>query len=221
MMDFIRVREWVDNRPDLQEKIFEGIKYWKENWPIEIVEPMSQFLVKDIKREVELARKEGRDPRVVFVDLFAQLDDVSVSDNQAAVIQRKMNEVGQLAKILDIHISLVVQIKRIGAGTGVSTGKIDFLELLKGSGGQEERADLVLMPFRPAYYKPDEYEDNRMYVMCLKQRDGERQFTVPLKYEKEHLRIEELPPEEASRDKKGRTVEEDMSSEVMGADSPF
>lgn len=166
--------------------------------PYVYIEPRGMFFLKDIRRYVDDYRRKGFDPKIVFIDLFNQLDDfrnVFEPGKKAGMIAQKMIEAGNLARELQIHICCVVQLRRLGK----DRGKIDRQELYKESGAYEERCDLMFQVERPAYYKPD-ILDNTMQIYIGKQRMGERARTVDLLWERECMRISDIAPPDAEED---------------------
>lgn len=161
------------------------------NVPHTIVEPDGIFYLKDINPIIEDCRKQGYDPKVVFIDLFNQLDDINVASdpgNKAGLISKKILEAANYARIYNIHYCLVVQLRR----SGKDRDKIDSNELWKESGSYEERADLAFQVSRPGYYKPDEIEDNRIFIMIAKQRDGIGRKIIELEWDSNCFLISDL-----------------------------
>jgi replicative DNA helicase len=167
------------------------------------LEPRGAFYLKDIPKYVEQARKQGTDPKIIFVDLFNQLDDFTgIYDpgKKAGLIAQKMVEVGNMARRIQTHICCVVQLKRMGK----DRGKIDRQELYAESGAYEQRCDLMFQVERPAKYKPDELVDNSIEIYIGKQRMGTAARTVKLLWEPECMRIsDEAPPSAAEEDELG------------------
>jgi replicative DNA helicase len=114
---------------------------------------------------------------------------------KAGIIQQKIVECGNIARELKTHICLVAQLRRMGK----DREKVDPREMLKESGGFEERADLLFMVSRPAYYKKEEIEDNCIHIRILKQRDGPDR-TLELGFSSETLLITDRVQEENQED---------------------
>ena len=166
------------------------IQYIQDNWPIWIVQPKGGiFNLCDIKTHIRRAQAEGKHPRVVFVDLFAQLDDVNVAENQANKITKKVIEAANMAMEMDVHICLVVQQRRMGNVSGKQREEYDKREGLKGSGGYEERADTIFYVERPAYFDKEQ-EDSLINVAIIKQRDGATPM-VQLTFNSECIKIQD------------------------------
>lgn len=153
-----------------------------KDWPHRLIRPHGYFGLRDVERYIVDSKMRGDNPQVVFIDLFAQLNDVDTS--KPAKIEQKVMESAEMAAKHDIHVCLVIQQTRYGK----DKDKIDHQEKFKGSGSYEERADLAFEIDRPAYGKPDEIEDNRMTVRILKQREGPTP-SCELGFEKTTLRL--------------------------------
>lgn len=177
-----KVHEWMDKEENhhIGEKIMKTVEEISK-WDIQVVDAIGQFFVIDIKRMILESRTEKFNPQVVFVDLFAQLDDTNIVENQAQVLQQKVDETARIARELGVHICLVVQQRR---------GDDDPMEKLKGSGGFEERADLLFLIDRPAYRDKD-MQDNVMEVTILKQRDGERNVVCKLGFTPKFIKLQD------------------------------
>jgi replicative DNA helicase len=171
LTDLIKVREWEGNN-QFTAFVEEELKHIEQNWPIRIVEPIGSYYLADIRDNIATARSSGENPKVLFIDLFSQLDDVNVATNTPQVIQTKVMECAALAKQLKIHICLVVHLRRFGdARAKKKTNLFDLREYLKGSGSFEERADMIFAVERPGY-SSEEDDDSVMQVLILKQKDG-------------------------------------------------
>ena len=183
LSSLIKMHEWTDSfKEDVYNRLVE-----LESWPIRTILPIGSYYLSDIRRSVNDCRRDGIDVKVVFIDLFAQLDDVNVTHNKAQVISAKLIDIDNLATELNVHMCLLVQIRRMGdAG---KKGEIDILEYLKESGGYEERAQLIFHISRPSYNNPD-LEDNSMTVTIAKQKDGAR-FKTSLFFDPNCLRLED------------------------------
>ena len=159
----------------------------QSEWPIVLIEPTTQYFLTDIRHTLRQKHAQGFFPKVIFIDLFAQLDDVGVADNQAAVMQEKINQAANMAKEFQVHFCLIVQLKRNNNQKGHKREDLDMREQLKGTGGYEERGDLILMVERPSYYDK-ELDDTIMNVTILKQRDGATP-KIQMSFDKHSLQI--------------------------------
>lgn len=182
LMTIIRTAQWL-NDESLLKQITGVLDYMQRKWPIHLIEPFGLYCLTDIKHAVIDAKSAGMMPHVVFVDLFAQLDDVGVVDNQAQVIQQKVIEAANLAKEIKFHMCMVVQQRR--------GNNDDPNEGLKGSGGYEERVDLHLSCDRPGK-NSETVEDNIFEVEIAKQRDGVARKKVNLDFDGPRLKIRDI-----------------------------
>lgn len=106
--------------------------------------------------------------------------DVLVIDHLHLMPRKGVNEVTELDDItarlkrlameLQIHVLLVAQLNR---ATEKQADKRPSLADLRGSGGIEQNANLVLMPYREGYYDSDAPQETAELIIA-KNRDGER-----------------------------------------------
>ena len=106
--------------------------------------------------------------------------DVLVVDHLHLMPRKGVNEVAELDDItarlkrlameLQIHVLLVAQLNR---ATEKQADKRPSLADLRGSGGIEQNANLVLMPYREGYYD-SEAPQGTAELIIAKNRDGER-----------------------------------------------
>jgi replicative DNA helicase len=174
LQDICRVASWPDKEGmeaaiSSTVKMMQSSENGKHLFPHKIVRPRGYYGLADVKREIDATLRENVNPSVIFIDLFDQLDDVQGEfENQASLIKKKVLECADMAESYGIHFCLVCQLKRLGK----DRDKLDMREMIQGSGSYEQRADLIMMINRPAYYHPTEIEDNTITVTVLKQRDG-------------------------------------------------
>lgn len=123
--------------------------------------------------QLQSALRRGYNPKVVFIDLFGKIEDVDTGENLATRIQKECKRMRVLAKELDMHFVLVVQVGRQGFGRSKG-GKIKRPTLIdiKNANAYAEEADLVLLAHRNKYYD-EELEDDILEVIIAKQRGGE------------------------------------------------
>ena len=106
--------------------------------------------------------------------------DLLVVDHLHLMPRKGVNEVAELDDItarlkrlameLQIHVLLVAQLNR---ATEKQADKRPSLADLRGSGGIEQNANLVLMPYREGYYDSDAPQETAELIIA-KNRDGER-----------------------------------------------
>lgn len=122
-------------------------------------------------------------------------------EQEVATITRGLKK---LAKDIEIPVVLLCQLNRAVEGRG---DKQPQLHDLRESGGIEQDADVVMMPFRPAYYKPLVFEDDNGMpmpddagvVFVRKQRDGAL-GSVKFRYSPDLSKIEDYTDAEEDSD---------------------
>lgn len=128
-------------------------------------------------------------------------DFKSNREREVAEITRGLKK---LAKDLGIPIVLLCQLNRAAEGR---SDKQPQLYDLRESGGIEQDADLVMMPFRPAYYKDlvfsdsngNPYPDDSGIIFIRKQRNG-RLADVLFKYSYDLSKITDYESTETTKD---------------------
>lgn len=127
-----------------------------------------------IDAQLAMLKQAGTPLDIIYIDLFGKLDDVSVADGLASNIEHKLRKTREIARRHNVHICVVVQIKRyfdmntIRPNRPVPRPKLDKI---KNSGAFAEEADLVLLLHRNKYYKPD-LENDVLEIEVAKQRQG-------------------------------------------------
>lgn len=105
-----------------------------------------------------------------------------------------------LAKELSIPVLLLCQLNRAAE---TRANKMPQLSDLRESGAIEQDADIVMMPFRPAYYPNLEFtldngepipQDVGLLIIC-KHRDGMNNVNIPFRYSYNMARIEDYNPD--------------------------
>lgn len=167
--------------------------------PIYIDDTPSQDLIKLESRLRSLIEEKG--VRTVFIDLYMKLKKPNGSRNRstADIYTEMLNATQLIAKELDIHICLVVQIGRRAENRG--TNKRPMLSDLKDSGAYEEIADLVMLLYRDSYYKRGDGDNDKLSlasskdileVHIAKQRQGEQNAIVKFEFIGETTKIVRL-----------------------------
>ncbi len=138
-----------------------------------MVNDRASLSINDMRYLIRTAQRKGNDIKVVFVDLFGKLEDVDTGRDLANTIQMKIKQMRVLARELEVHFVLLVQVGRQGFGR-TRSGNIrrPILIDLKNSNAYGEEPDIVLLLHRNSYYLPD-LEDDILEVHVAKQRDGE------------------------------------------------
>ena len=184
-----RVHEWLDKEDDtyIQDKLTSAIADIANRYPIRIIEPRMGYSLADIKALVLNTRDKGYDIKVLFIDMFAQLSDVNVSKDTPQVIQTKLFKLLNLCKELQFHAVVIVQFGRMGK----DRKNIDMREKPKSSGAYEEICFNMFSTYRPAYYAPDEVENNIMEIEIMKQKDGVAGKTITLDYDNQTMLLKD------------------------------
>jgi len=120
---------------------------------------------------------------------YLQLMDTSKADSRTLAIGEISRRLKRLARELDIPIMLLSQLNR---SVDSRNDKRPLMSDLRDSGEIEQDADVILFPFRPSAYcqKCKDRVDDAEHVLsdCMseavviveKQRNGERNITIPL-----------------------------------------
>ena len=142
------------------------------NLPI-LINDQASLSIDGMLYQLQSAVRRGHKPQVIFIDLFGKIEDVDTGDNLATRIQKECKRMRVLAKELDVHFVLVVQIGRQGFGRQRG-GRIKRPTLIdiKNANAYAEEADLVLLLHRNKYYL-EHLEDDILEIEIAKQRDGE------------------------------------------------
>lgn len=90
----------------------------------------------------------------------------------------------RLAMELQIHVLLVAQLNR---GNEKMADKRPTMSDLRGSGGIEQNANLIVMPYRDGYYDSDAPQETAELIIA-KNRDGER-GVIDVKWEGQYQRF--------------------------------
>ncbi len=150
-----------------------------QNWKFAIDTEMAGIDTLAARCRVE-KRKSGLD--VLFVDHLHLMPRKGV--NEVAELDDITARLKRLAMELQIHVVLVAQLNR---ATEKQADKRPSLADLRGSGGIEQNANLVLMPYREGYYDSDAPQETAELIIA-KNRDGER-GVLDLKWEGHHQRF--------------------------------
>jgi replicative DNA helicase len=157
----------VDEKRYIQQAV-ESIR----NFPL-LINDQASLSIDGMLFQLQSARRRGYDPKVVFIDLFGKIEDVDTGDNLATRIQKECKRMRVLAKELDMHFCLVVQVGRQGFGR-TKGGRIKRPTLIdiKNANAYAEEANTVILLHRNKYYIED-LDDDILEVHVAKQRDGE------------------------------------------------
>lgn len=170
----IRLKKEADKLTGDEHKRIAGAVGDLTTLPI-LINDQPTINIQGILYQLQSAYRRGYDPRVIFIDLFGKVDDVDTSDgsNLAQKIQRECKMMRVLAKNLDVHFVLIVQIGRQGYGKGkLGNIKRPTLIDIKNSNAFAEECDIALLLHRNSYYRPELTEDI-LEIDVAKQRDGE------------------------------------------------
>jgi len=138
-----------------------------------LINDQASLSIDNVLYQLQSATRRGHSPKVIFIDLFGKIEDVDTGENLATRIQKECKRMRVLAKELDVHFVLVVQVGRQGYGK-TKGGKIKRPTLIdiKNANAYAEEANLVLLAHRNKYYVED-LDDDILEIHVAKQRDGE------------------------------------------------
>lgn len=138
-----------------------------------LINDQASLSIDNVLYQLQSATRRGYNPKVIFIDLFGKIEDVDTGENLATRIQKECKRMRVLAKELDVHFVLVVQVGRQGYGK-TKGGKIKRPTLIdiKNANAYAEEANLVLLAHRNKYYVED-LDDDILEIHVAKQRDGE------------------------------------------------
>lgn len=153
----------------------------------------------DIKRKARKFKKRyGLD--VLIID-YLQLMRLPLRENRVQAIGEVSRGLKQLARELEITIMALSQLNR---GVDSRPDKRPTMSDLRDSGEIEQDADVILFPFRPAAYCDkcrDKVDDathslvahqSQAEVIIEKQRNGERNLSIPMVWHGHYQRFESL-----------------------------
>lgn len=143
-----------------------------------LINDQASMSIDNMLYQLQSAMRKGHNPKVIFIDLFGKIEDVDTGENLATRIQRECKRMRVLAKQLDVHFVLVVQVGRQGYGRQRG-GRIRRPTLIdiKNANAYAEESDLVMLVHRNKYYLED-LEDDILEIDIAKQRDGEANVKV-------------------------------------------
>ena len=152
-----------------------------------------------IKSKARRQKLKGLD--VLVID-YLQLIGTPSKENRNQAIGEISRGLKQLARELDIAVVLLSQLNR---AVDSRPDKRPNMSDLRDSGEIEQDADVILFPFRPAAYCPkckDRVDDGTHSLIehqalgeliIEKQRNGERNISIPLVWMGEFQRFESMP----------------------------
>jgi replicative DNA helicase len=122
-------------------------------------------------------------PELVIVDHVALLKDVDRQGNETHRLDRITQRTKQMAKDLDVALLVLCQLNR---EMDKRTDHIPQLSDLRDSGGLEQNADVVLMPYRPDLYEKWNGQTRdvvKLDIWVRKERSGEVNAKIELEYD--------------------------------------
>ncbi len=136
--------------------------------------------VEDITAEVDRVRKDtGERDVIVVVDYLQKLQNDAQNEERRIAVNAE--DLYQLAKTLEVPVISAAQLNRIG----IRAGEEPDLTCLKGSGGIEQNADVVVLMWRKGE------DSNLLYLKTAKNRWGQIE-RASLKVDYVALTFEEL-----------------------------
>ncbi len=155
--------------------------------------------LREIKAKCRKLKKGGLD--VVVVDYLQLMGMNPKADSRVQAIGEVSRGLKQMARELECSVVLLSQLNRAVDGR---QDKRPNMSDLRDSGEIEQDADVILFPFRPAAYCPqckdnicDGGHDPDIHkrvaeIIIEKQRNGERNISVPVMWMGEHQRFQEI-----------------------------
>lgn len=155
--------------------------------------------LREIKAKCRKLKKGGLD--VVVVDYLQLMGMNPAISNRVQAIGEVSRGLKQMARELECAVVLLSQLNR---GVDSRNDKRPNMSDLRDSGEIEQDADVILFPFRPAAYcaeckdritTPTHDPDTHKHIAEIiieKQRNGERNISVPVAWMGEHQRFQEL-----------------------------
>jgi len=149
-----------------------------------------------IKSKAKKQKRKGLD--LIVVD-YLQLMGVSNKDSRVLALGEISRGLKQLARELDIAVILLSQLNR---EVDKRPDKRPLMSDLRDSGEIEQDADVIIFPFRPAAYcqkcrdKVDDCTHSlhehqaQAEIIVEKQRNGERNLSIPVAWVGQHQRFE-------------------------------
>ncbi len=138
------------------------------------IDESSAITTGSMRSRVALLRARKPDLGLVIVD-YGDLVGDEDGDNEEQRITRITRRLADMAKGLSVAVLGVYQLNR---NVEARLNKRPMLADLRSSGSIEQRADVVMMMYRPAYYREQEGdpvppdEENLLELWVRKQRDG-------------------------------------------------
>lgn len=154
--------------------------------------------LREIRSKVKKQKRKGLD--LVIID-YLQLMTVAKSESRTLAIGEVSRGLKRMARELEVPVILLSQLNRSVDGRN---DKRPMMADLRDSGEIEQDADVILFPFRPAAYcqkcrdKADDADHNlsdhqaEAEVIIEKQRNGERNISVPLAWQGHFQRFASL-----------------------------
>jgi replicative DNA helicase len=164
------------------------------NWQF-FVDDTPAISLREIRSKAKRRKREGLD--LIVVD-YLQLMALSSKESRTQAIGEVSRGLKQLARELDIPVIALSQLSR---NVDSRTDKRPVMSDLRDSGEIEQDADVILFPYRPAAYcqkckdRVDDHEHDyqehqaKAEIIIEKQRDGERNISIPVAWRGEHQRF--------------------------------
>ena len=130
--------------------------------------------------------------KVVFGDYIQLIDGQGISSNRNDEISAISRQLKAMSQNLPITVIELAQLNRAKES---EASKIPELSNLRGSGQLEQDAQIVIFPYRPAYYGMEYDEEgnnieNLMQLIIAKNKDGSRE-TLDYKFVGKYFQIKE------------------------------
>lgn len=159
---------------DIELDIESRVKSRREKKPIYICDDVRKTIY-DIKNDIKKLIDQDPRVKVCFIDLFMKIQKTKNLQGKSTADQytELLNECQRIARELNVHMVLVVQ---IGRKVESRDDKRPNMSDLKDSGGYEEIADNIFLFYRDIYYVKkdltDKFSEDIMEIIVAKQRGG-------------------------------------------------
>lgn len=115
--------------------------------------------------------REGKELDILFIDYLGLMETDKYIQDDVKRLGVLLQELKEIAREFDIPVVVLHQLNR---ATEEGSDKYPILKNLRGSGKIEEHADMVLFPFRGAYYNIPDYPERMLELAVAKNRMGAR-----------------------------------------------
>jgi replicative DNA helicase len=154
-----------------------------------LIDEYSSTTVDHIRNELTKQVQKGQKPDVVFVDYVGIMDIESKYRNRVLELDHTLKQLRAIAKDFDVAL---IGLEQINRGVESQSDKRPAMKDIRGTGGYEQEAALILGLYNPDYYKPEEAPPmGILEIIVLKSRFG-KPGTVKVGFEPQYNRLRNL-----------------------------